>query len=361
MKILIVSNMYPSVQNPGYGVFVKNFERSLRDLGVNVVRSVIVGRANSKFSKFFAYVSFFLRTSYLVLFGRYDCIYVHYVAHSLLPLVPLAPFLRLRGVKVVCNAHGEDLLPRTATEILIYKFVYGFISRSSLLVVPSPYFADLARSKFPNLDVFVSASGGIDLDLFKPSDSLGAGGAVLHIGYVSRVDSGKGWDVLLKAVKILRCNHPDITMVVSFVGEGREVNALCEQINLLSLQDISSYLGAVPQVALPEFYASIDVFVFPTQLPESLGLVGLEAMACGVPAICSDIGGIRGYLRDGINGYLFKSGDAEELAGCIVKFSKLLDDDKIRLRRSAVESASKYDKRLVAKQLYSKLVDVMGN
>lgn len=359
MNVLIISNMYPSARNPGYGVFVKNFEDSLREQGVLVSRVVIVGRAASKFRKILDYILFFIQTFRLVLFKRYDCVYVHYVAHSLLPVKFLMPILRLRGTKLICNAHGEDLLPRSLVERLIFKFVRGLIDGGALLVVPSPYFADIARSKFPSVDIFVSASGGVDLDVFKPKDVFDYSGSVLHLGYVSRIDPGKGWFVLLRAIKLIREQRPDIAVKVSFVGEGVEVDLLLDNIKSCSMGEFVTYLGAMPQTMLPEFYASIDVFVFPTLLPESLGLVGVEAMACGTPAICSNIGGVRGYVRDGINGYLFNPGDSEDLAKCVMRFSQLQKGERLMLRNSAIETALEYGRRLVAMQLYAKLIEVM--
>lgn len=52
----------------------------------------------------------------------------------------------------------------------------------------------------------------------------------------------------------------------------------------------------------------MDLFVFPTQLEESLGLVGLEAMACGVPVIGSCIGGLTDYIEEGTNGFFSSRG-----------------------------------------------------
>src|SRR5690606_41063898 len=89
LKVLLVSNMYPSAANPGYGVFVKNFEDSLVERGVVFDRVVIVGRSRSALVKLFKYLVFFLRVCFLYCFRRYDCVYVHYIAHSLILLVPL--------------------------------------------------------------------------------------------------------------------------------------------------------------------------------------------------------------------------------------------------------------------------------
>lgn len=360
MRVLLVSNMYPSKDNPGYGVFVKNFEDALFSKGVRVVRAVICGRGRGKLNKLLKYVFFSSRVFFLALFGRYDCIYVHYVAHSLLPLIPL---LALRRTALVCNAHGEDLLPSSKTERLIFKLVKGAVTKSRMIVVPSEYFAQIAQYHFPDNEVFVSPSAGVDLDIFKPLSSAPVSSAdgALHLGFVSRIDAGKGWDVLLYAVRTLRQTHPELKLRVTLVGEGAQISELVHLIAELELDGVVSYMGALPQRKLPEFYSSLDAFVFPTVLPESLGLVGLEALACGIPAICSDIGGIRGYMQEGVNGYLFTPGDAEALAQKIIDFSRLTPEQIAVFRAAALATAQRYGRAQVSSDLYSKLVEVVGS
>lgn len=351
--------MYPSAANPGYGVFVKNFEDSLVERGVVVDRVVIVGRSRSALVKLFKYLVFFLRVCFLYCFRRYDCVYVHYIAHSLIPLVPL---VGLKRVALICNAHGEDLLPRSKVEKKIFRLVRGTISKSKLIVVPSEYFASIAKAEFPNNLIFVSPSGGVDLDIFRPHLNTKDLYAGLHVGFVSRVDAGKGWDILLHAIHEVRKLRPDIPIKVSIVGEGGQVPQLKNLIEDLQLGSIASYLGGLPQHELPKFYSSLDVFVFPTtRSAESLGLVGLEALACGVPAICSDIGGIRDYMEDGVNGFLFPSGDIEGLANKIINFFDLSGDEISGIKFAALNTAQRYGRARAASDLHSKLTEVLSS
>lgn len=148
---------------------------------------------------------------------------------------------------------------------------------------------------------------------------------------------------------------------VSLVGEGAQVPELLRLITDLELGEVVSYMGALPQSSLPEFYSSLDAFVFPTvRAAESLGLVGLEALACGIPAICSDIGGIRSYMQDGVNGYLFAPGDSEMLAKRIVDFSRLSADELDAFRMAALATAQRYGREQVSSELHAKLIEVVG-
>lgn len=96
-----------------------------------------------------------------------------------------------------------------------------------------------------------------------------------------------------------------------------------EKIKELNLLEYCSYLGPKTHQELNELYHQADVMIFPTMLYESLGLVGLEAMACGCPVIGSNIGCLPEYVKDGVTGFLFESGNSHELADKIINFYEL--------------------------------------
>ena len=108
MKILIVSNMYPSNKYPAYGTFVRNFCEQLTELGINYDLSVMHKSAN-KVSKIWRYFYFYVKTLIKCLNGEYDIIYVHYASHSSIPVI-IAKKLN-RKLKVYTNGHGSDIVP----------------------------------------------------------------------------------------------------------------------------------------------------------------------------------------------------------------------------------------------------------
>lgn len=361
MKVLVISNMYPTNENPGYGVFVQNFVAGLGVQGVQIDLSVIRGRGKGKLTKLLKYLIFSAAVLVKGFTRRYDCIYVHYIAHSMLPVAPL---IWLKRTLLICNAHGEDLLPASKGEKLIFKLVRSTITKARLIVVPSGYFQSIAKQLFPNNEVYVSPSAGVDLDVFRPHgpQRRRLPGHPLRVGFVARIEPGKGWEVLLEATALLRKQNPELALEVAIVGEGSETEALKARIHELGLAGVATYVGAMPQQRLPAFYSSLDIFVFPTQrAAESLGLVGIEALACGIPAICSDIGGIRGYMRDGVNGYLFPPGDASALARRIIDFSRLSEGQINAMRSAALATAQQYERKKVSAELHAKLVEVIGH
>ena len=357
MKMLLVSNMYPSKLSPGSGVFVKNFKDSLSSRGVDIDSAVIEGRKGAWIGKLFEYFRFVLRIYFYIFSRRYDVVYVHYVTHSLFPLLPILWF---KKINLIVNAHGEDLLPSTRLEAFLLKMNRGIIERAKLIVVPSNYFEAIAISLFPRGKIFVSPSAGVDLNLFCPRSAM-RGGEKFVLGYVSRIEEGKGWDTFLLALCDLKNRFRDIDISAVVAGAGSQLADFHRMLVELDLCDVVDYIGAVNQDELPCVYSSCDLFIFPTKLPESLGLVGIEALACGVPAVCSSIGGITTYMVDGVNGYTFTPGEHSELVEKVIKYIELCSVDKFAMKASARKTARDYCHENVADMIFDKIKEASVN
>ena len=112
----------------------------------------------------------------------------------------------------------------------------------------------------------------------------------------------------------------------------------------LKLEDYLEIRNMVSQEELINIYNSLDVFVFPTYTKcESLGLVGLEAMACEVLVTASDKYGPTSYLVDNKNGLFFEQKNSEDLKDKILKLLKLNQEEEKKMKTKARETAIKYD------------------
>lgn len=289
-KILVISNMYPSKKDPFYGTFVENF---IMDLKKNIPNDrvdmcTIKGRSYNLLTRIRKYIVFYLLIIFRLLFNNYDLVYVHIITHAVLPLKFISLFKEL---PLVFNIHGEDLITQTRLSSYFLKEAIPLLKKSQLIVVPSFFFKDKVKELLPMIPiskVFVSASGGVK-DFFFNDDEKEKH-ECLKIGYVSRIDRGKGWDTFIKAVKLLE--NAGVQSEVIIAGRGLEIGEMNDLLQKLELKNVS-YIGPVEYKDLPKVYSSLDLFVFPTKLEESLGLVGLEAMACHTPVIGSCIGGDR--------------------------------------------------------------------
>ena len=114
-----------------------------------------------------------------------------------------------------------------------------------------------------------------------------------------------------------------------FVGDGIERANLERQCRELGLTDRVSFAGSFGRKALDDLYGSCQMLVHASVIPESFGLVGIEAMSQGVPVVGFDLGGVREWLVDGETGIAVTPWSAEALAEGI---RRLLEDPAMAAR-----------------------------
>ena len=133
----------------------------------------------------------------------------------------------------------------------------------------------------------------------------------------------------------------------TIVGSGKLENELQKLIVELGLKKHVKLLGYRKDIK--ELLDAADVFCFPSRR-EGLGLAAIEAMACGLPLITSNIHGINDYSVNGITGYTCSPNDVEGFAHSILK---LVSDPKMRRKFGTYnqEKARNYDIRNVTEKM----------
>ena len=202
----------------------------------------------------------------------------------------------------------------------------------------------------PENKIFIYPSGGVDTNFFKKIDKKEAkknanlSDKYNYIGYVSKLEKNKGYDIFLEAISILKDKKELKNYKYLIVGSGQEEDKFRKMVKDLNLEDYLEIRNLVSQEELINIYNSLDVFVFPTYTKsESLGLVGLEAMACEVLVITSNKYGPTSYLVDNKNGLLFKQKDSKDLADKVLKLLSLNQEEEKKMKAKARETAIKYD------------------
>lgn len=357
-RILIVSNLYPSKKDPTYGTFVYNFCKELESYFENTIidKCVIRGRTTSIIIRISKYIIFYLSSFFHLLCFKYDLVYVHYISHSI-PPVWLA--LKFRKQPIAYNVHGDDLIVRSKQGELFLKMAQSLLCKSKIIVVPSSFFKELLLIKNPAIidnNIIVSPSGGVDKSFYYPENIEKKSCSVIHLGYVSRIDKGKGWSLFIRSVKQLTERGTNVK--ASIVGMGNQTEEMNNLIGELNLNSVITYYGGVSHAELPSLYRSLDLFVFPTSLQESLGLVGLEAMAACTPVVGSNIGGLKSFIIDGVNGFLFEPDDIEDLNSKILRYLELDRDKKNQMRLSAYKTALEYESKMISTRLFKQMNDI---
>ena len=169
------------------------------------------------------------------------------------------------------------------------------------------------------------------IPLFAVESSLRSGeGAPLDVLFLGRMTDLKGPSRLLDALRTAsRTLGRRISVVMA--GEGPRRDALRASAATLAGVEVT-FPGWVDARGRAELFARAALLAVPSVWPEPFGLVGLEAAGFGIPAIAFDVGGIREWLTDGVNGRLITAGDAAEMGRAI---AALLEDPAERARLGA--------------------------
>jgi glycosyltransferase involved in cell wall biosynthesis len=235
---------------------------------------------------------------------------------------------------------------RTALLWRVKRRVYR---RSRLtLVTPSRWLADLTRRSplLQNHPVQVIPYG-LDTDVFRPMPQAAArevlgldpSRRVILFGAHFATERRKGGHVLLEALARLSAEARASTELLVI---GRESDRLRTALPLPA-----RWLGSVTDDRLlAGIYAASDVFVLPT-LADNLPLGVMEAMACGVPVVSSDVGGVRELVRHGETGWLTPAGDGAALAAGL---ETVLRDSELRARMGAQARAIVEAEHTLARQ-----------
>jgi glycosyltransferase involved in cell wall biosynthesis len=182
----------------------------------------------------------------------------------------------------------------------ILGYLRKFHNLTQLTMVPTQALrAELMNSGFQNVQV---VARGVDTQLFNParrSEALRASwGAQAHslvLLVVGRLAAEKNLDMALRAFEAMRAKHADVKLV--FVGDG----PLREPLRQRCPQAV--FAGMRPQDELATYYASADVFLFPS-VTETFGNVTVEALASGLPVLAFDTAAAADWVRHDGNGWL---------------------------------------------------------
>jgi glycosyltransferase involved in cell wall biosynthesis len=193
---------------------------------------------------------------------------------------------------------------------------------------------------------------GLDSRIFTPSNSsmretLGFTKEHIVMGYVGRLNRLKGTDLLAEAFRKVVATSPQARLVI--IGHGEEEGLVRY---LLKEEIVSGKVHLIPglnAVELGSWYRSMDVFVLPSRY-ENFSNALLEAAACGVPFIASNIGGNR-MFHDAYAGQLFEPGSAEDLESQMLEFIRDAEPRKAKARHRSLTVRNRYDWKTTAERL----------
>lgn len=180
--------------------------------------------------------------------------------------------------------------------------------------------------KYP--EQFTEIPFGVDTNKFRPGNKKTSSKIrLLFVGGLDQAHCFKGLAILLKAMAILENDPQTPDWELNIVGEGELRPSYEEQAQKLGVKKRVNFRGALGNSDLVGTYQKSDVFILPSiNKGEAFGLVLLEAMACGIPVIASDLPGVRNVFENNKQGLLATPGDEKDLANKLKAL--LLDEEK---------------------------------
>ncbi|WP_259780720.1 TIGR04063 family PEP-CTERM/XrtA system glycosyltransferase [Aestuariispira ectoiniformans] len=200
------------------------------------------------------------------------------------------------GAGAICDGLRQDIIARG-------------IPQEKLVVIPNA--VDL--EKFPDQQTEV-----------KPQlqEKLGLTGKLV-LGFIGSFYEYEGLDLLLEALPRILEQRSDVKVL--FVGGGQDEDHLRRRARELGVEDHVAFAGRVPHNEVQDYYALVDILVYPRKSMRLTDLVTplkpLEAMAQRRIFIASDVGGHKELIRHGETGTLFKADSAEDLAASVLELA----------------------------------------
>ena len=254
-----------------------------------------------------------------------DILHVHYAIPHAASAFLAQQMLGPDRLKVVTTLHGTDIT-LVGQEPSFFPITRFLIERSDAVTAVSTFLKDETMRVFgcgENIEVIPNF---VDTRVFKPRPAkalrrqLAPHGEklLLHASNFRKVKN------LPVVVEVFDRVAEQVPARLVLVGEGPEMPLVREDLEKRGLLDRVHFLGHVDN--LQEVLPVADVLVLPS-LHESFGLVGLEAMACGVVPVLTSRGGAGEFITDGSNGFLR---EPDDVAGWTEAVLRVLNDDQAR-------------------------------
>ena len=275
------------------------------------------------------------------LFVAHKCENVIFGASA--PLGLLAKSLRKAGAKhIVALTHGHEVW---WARMPLFS---AALRRIGAQADQMTYLGEFTRGAVANVllredhSKLVHLPPGVDLTRFTPGvksvelqKKWGIADAPVIVS-IGRLVARKGSDQLIKAMPDVLQRFPKSKLLL--VGTGNYQKRLEKLVRNLKVQDSVIFAGRVEHELLPDYYRLGDIFAAPCRSRygglevEGLGIVYLEASACGVPVIAGKSGGAPDAVLDGKTGLLVNGRDHREIGAAVIK---LLSDQPLRQQMGA--------------------------
>ena len=310
--------------------------------------------------------------------GDYDLV------HVITPMQPRYPFKVIKACAhtpvIIGPVNGGVPFPAGFEEIAKQEYAYlnflravgrslipGYVEtykKADKILAGSTYTLNMIKDMFaiPDNRIELFYENGIGSSFLTETKKI-TKGPKINLLFVGRLVPYKCADILIEAVSRLEPRVRE-KVYLTIVGDGQEKNSLEAQVRELNLVEKVKFVGWVNQEETLEYYQQADIFSFPS-IREFGGAVVLEAMACGLPCIVPNNGGIGEYVTEE-TGFKIEPNSREYVTQEFTnKIKILVEDDKLRESMSAkgIERAREFEWENKARKIvdiYEKMLREKG-
>jgi glycosyltransferase involved in cell wall biosynthesis len=250
------------------------------------------------------------------------------------PIQTCALIAVLSGFRpVLAKSWGYDLMHEAGKNAWMKWVTRYTLTRSASLISDANVIRDKAVSFGMNPERIVIFPWGVNIERFRPRwaesgrrkpEQKNRPSSVVNRKsitlFCSRTwETMYGVDVLAKAFVKVASVNPDVHLIL--LGGGSQGPKIRQILMNGGVMERVHFGGQVGQRDLPRWYHRADIYISPSHVDGS-SISLLEALACGMPSLVSDIPGNREWIEDNVNGWLFRDGDVEDLAEKILNAIK---------------------------------------
>lgn len=275
-------------------------------------------------------------------FEKLDLLHVHYAIPHAATAYMAKQILRSQGIYLpyITTLHGTDitLVGRDSTYEPVVTFT---INQSDGVTAVSDYLREETFRNFKVTRDIEVIHNFVDLSRFRKEKKQHFKAAIAPNGekILTHTSTFRKVKRTEDVVKIFSKVHEIIPSKLLLVGDGPERQPVEQLSRDLNIGDDVRFLGK--QEAVEEILAVSDLFLMPSEY-ESFGLAALEAMACEVPVVSTNAGGIPEVQVQGVTGFMSKVGDVDSMAASVLKILSS-DETLSRFKQQALEQAKKFD------------------
>ena len=245
-----------------------------------------------------------------------DLLHAHYASsYGILALISrFKPF--------ILSVWGSDIFDFPNKSFINKWMIKKVINSANVVCSSSKAMLDIVRSEYRRENLHL-VPFGVDTDKFKPKLNINN---FFLVGTVKSIEKHNGIDCLIDAANIIIHDYNEHKIRFKIVGNGSLLEKMKQKTENLQLENYVEFTGHVFFDKIIEYHQQLSLFVA-MSTSESFGVAILEAAACGVPAITSDVGGLPEVNHDNKTGFIIKPNDPQSLADLIVK---LYNNEKLR-------------------------------